>query len=66
MMGNYDQTVQLRVMAANVRSAAAEAGHAERVALLRSAEGFEWVAEAMEHAAAEDVDNGSHADEPRR
>ena len=64
MSHTRDQAVQLRTIAADTRLAAEEAGAADRVALLRSARGFEWAADAMEHAATENTSsalNGWHA-----
>jgi hypothetical protein len=70
MPDKQDQAKRLRTIAADTRSAAERAGQADRVALLRSARGFEWAAEALESATGEDASPsflGHHpANFPRR
>jgi uncharacterized ferredoxin-like protein len=49
------QAARLRTIAADTRLAAEAAGVADRVALLRSARSFEWVADVMEDVATENT-----------
>ena len=45
-----DQAAGFRMLAAETRSAAEHASSEDRAALLRSARGFEWAADAVEYA----------------